>query len=466
MNDCFTMYDMNVTRQLYPTYLNVLEEFAGHRNVVEVLKMLGSMYATGSLGVNVDVVAAFLYYLEAAEKGDVECQFYVARFYFSAYQLLLTNSVDEAMKDTYDIFADLIKDPTMVKTGDDNYVYLDEKSKRRLAAAEQRREKIDYSKYPGLSKRIAMTKLKENTKLGIYYLEKAAEGGHSKAQMLMARYYMEGKDLESNFKKAFELMEKAAQNNEAGAYYNLGTVYYSGIKTSIQKEKLPDGCLSPEEKSKYYEIFEVEQDIDKAVECFKKSAELGDAVAIYWLGYSYIHGQHMEKDLQKGIKLVEQSCELGHPQAYYYMYLLYSQGEDVPKNEPLANQMFQAALRANSADAKFDLADRCLKGTHGERRDAKRALSLYEEAGSLGNGYALFCLGSMYYHGIGAPQDYKIAHKKYTQAVSCGVKEALVPLARMTIKGEGVQPADEKYGRYLLTLAKDSGIEFDESIIE
>lgn len=462
---------MDQTPELHETFLHVLEEFAANRGAIDSLKMLGSMYATGKLGVPVDVVAAFKYYLEAAERGnDAEAQFFVARFYFSALKLLLTNSVEEAMNDRYDMMAELSKDPTVIKTEDDEYVYVDPKMQLKMQAAELQRAKIDYSTYPGLSKRTATTKLKESSKLGLYYLEKAAQNDHTKAQMLLARFYMDGREMEANLKVAFGLMQRAAEKNDAGAYYNLGTLYYTGVRANVLKDKLPEGvsstCMSPEDKLIYYETFEIPQDVNKAIEYFKRSAELDDPVALYWLGYSLIHGQDMEKDVKQGVQLVNRACQLGHPQAFYYMYLLYSEGQEVPKNEQFANEMFQAALEANSSDAKYDLADRCLRGTHGERKDARRAFTLYEEAGKLGNGYALFCLGSMYYHGIGTGVDYRKAHERYSQAVGCGVKEAFVPLARMTIKGEGVDKPDEKYGRYLLELAKEAGVEFDESMLE
>jgi TPR repeat protein len=460
INECFERFDMNNTPKLYPTIYQCLVKCAKEKNV-DALSMLGNMYVVGTLGVEQNIEIAFKYYLEAAELGHAQSQFYVARLYFNAFKILLDEDIS-SVNFQPDLLDELTFEPKVVES-EEGYVFLDEKAQRKLQLSEQLREKTDYSTLPGLSNRSARTKLKENRKIGMDYLQRAAHNGYSKAQLLLSRMYMEGgPGLDANTKRGFEWLERAAESGEAQAYYNIGIIYYSGLSATVPKEGTEDLQLTPEEKANCYVPFIIEKDVNKAIEYFFKAAELDDPVATYWIGYSYIHGQHLEKDVKKGVKLVEKACQLGHPQAFYYMFLAYTEGNEViEKNPILAEEMFQLAVEANSSDAYFDLADRVFHGTFGEKKDLERALKLYEQAGRQGHADALLCLGTMYYHGLGTEKDLRTAYERYSQAVTAGSQQALLPLARMTMKGEGVE-ASEEYGQYLMGLAQKAGLEIRE----
>jgi TPR repeat protein len=210
----------------------------------------------------------------------------------------------------------------------------------------------------------------------------------------------------------------------------------------------------------------IEQDIDKALQCFLKAAELGEPIAIYWVGYSYLNGQHLKKDLKKGLEMVRHACDLGYPQALYCMYLMYLEGhEALPRDPVKADAMLKAAVKARSGDALFDMADRCFHGTHGEEKNLQRALKLYEDAGRVRHGAALYCAATMYYYGMGTERNLELAYERYTQAATAGYEDALVSIAKMTLRGEGVEK-NEPYARYLLSELRSRGIPFDEKDFE
>jgi tetratricopeptide (TPR) repeat protein len=60
-----------------------------------------------------------------------------------------------------------------------------------------------------------------------------------------------------------------------------------------------------------------ERDYDRAIEYFRKAAELGDAASHNSLGTMYLYGQGVEKDLERGFSHLEKAAIGGHPYARY-----------------------------------------------------------------------------------------------------------------------------------------------------
>ena len=69
-------------------------------------------------------------------------------------------------------------------------------------------------------------------------------------------------------------------------------------------------------------------------ELYKKSADLGDLVANYWVGVLYHRGQGVEKDVKTAIKYLEAARDKGNCQADYELFDIYAREEsfeDYPK---------------------------------------------------------------------------------------------------------------------------------------
>ncbi len=58
--------------------------------------------------------------------------------------------------------------------------------------------------------------------------KKVAEQGHTKAQVDLAQMYYDGVGTSTNYEQAFFWLEKAAKSEEPAAFYNLGVMYKEG----------------------------------------------------------------------------------------------------------------------------------------------------------------------------------------------------------------------------------------------
>lgn len=63
------------------------------------------------------------------------------------------------------------------------------------------------------------------------------------------------------------------------------------------------------------DYFTSKQDYGKAVECFRRAVEKGDARALYYLGLCYEEGQGVPQDKEKAIKLYRKAARLGNDEA-------------------------------------------------------------------------------------------------------------------------------------------------------
>ncbi|MFL0116898.1 T9SS type A sorting domain-containing protein [Tenacibaculum maritimum] len=141
------------------------------------------------------------------------------------------------------------------------------------------------------------------------YLTPCVEKGDDKAQLLMARFYLR-KGSEREDKKAFNLLEKSAEQGNAIAAGDLGALYKYG-----------KGC---------------DLNFTKAKQWFKKAAEAGNGKAIYSLGYLSLKGLgNIEQDYQQAIYWFEKS---NYPMAKYWLGVCYRYGYGVEKDISKANQ--------------------------------------------------------------------------------------------------------------------------------
>ena len=68
-----------------------------------------------------------------------------------------------------------------------------------------------------------------------YWLERAAEQGHSSAQYNIGFYYSQGQGVEQSYSKAIYWYKKAAEQGHSKAQYNIGVCYYNG--NGVEKSK-------------------------------------------------------------------------------------------------------------------------------------------------------------------------------------------------------------------------------------
>ena len=148
-----------------------------------------------------------------------------------------------------------------------------------------------------------------------------------------------------------------------------------------------------------------------------KAAEQGDAVAQFNLGSMYRKGQGVRQDYQEAIRWFRLAAEQGDAVAQFNLGVMYYGGEGVPQDYEEALRWFRLAAEQGDAVAQFKLGVMYREG-QGVPQDYEEALRWYKLAAEQGYAVAQGNLGSSYSKGEGVTQDYVLAHMWYNLATS------------------------------------------------
>ncbi|KAG9143870.1 hypothetical protein Leryth_011520, partial [Lithospermum erythrorhizon] len=282
-------------------------------------------------------------------------------------------------------------------------------------------------------------------KMGIFYYFglRGIRRDHSKALswFLKAAYngmgylYAKGYGVDQkNFTKAKEYFEKAADNEEAGGFYNLGVMYLKalGVKRDIKlASKYFIMAANVGQPKAFYQLAKMFQtgvglkkNIPMATALFKLVAERGPWSALSrWALESYLKG-----DIGKAFLLYSRMAELGYEVAQsnaawildHYGSLGVCIGEsgvcsDVERHQRSHSLWWKASEQGNEHAALL-IGDAYYYG-RGTERDFDRAAEAYLHAKSQSNAQAMFNLGYMHEHGLGLPFDLHLAKRYYDQAL-------------------------------------------------
>jgi len=155
--------------------------------------------------------------------------------------------------------------------------------------------------------------LREDEEWAAYWLGKAAEQDHPKAQLEVGMLYLNGHGVEENEQTAAAWISVAANQGLAQAQYQIGMMLLGGIGVEINGEW-----------AKYW--FE---------QAGEQKGQAGSA-ALFRLGIMYETGQIVEKDKMQALFYYERSAELGNPQATQAAQAIPRQGPGpcAPGNTP------------------------------------------------------------------------------------------------------------------------------------
>lgn len=162
--------------------------------------------------------------------------------------------------------------------------------------------------------------VEQNEKKAYELYNLAYKDGDPEAPYLLGRLYYLGRGIEENETKAFSLFKKSIENDDKRANLYLGELYRRGIPDCIEKdldlalEYLSKVESTQESTAEHIKgLIYLEQNNDKAIECFKKAANEGNENAEKML--ELFNGKEIEEienekpDLVEGaIKGNEESC--------------------------------------------------------------------------------------------------------------------------------------------------------------
>ena len=181
---------------------------------------------------------------------------------------------------------------------------------------------------------------------------------------------------------------------------------------------------------RYYKGLGVPQDLKKAVECFQKAAELGDAKAQNQLGIMYAKGEGVPQDMKKAAEWFQKAAEQGHAKALFNLAVSYDNGDGVPQDKQKAVEWYRKAAEQGHATAQFNLGLRYYNGEE-VRQDKKKAVEWWQKAAEQGVANAQFNLGVMHEKGESVEQNKATAKEWYGKACAKGFEKACKALKRI-----------------------------------
>lgn len=133
-----------------------------------------------------------------------------------------------------------------------------------------------------------------------------------------------------DYTTAFLIFKSLADKDDAKACFNLSAFYVNGWGGA-------------------------KKDINKAIECYKKSGNLGMPDGFNTLGNAYFDGELLPKDLPEATKWYIKAAEQGLPSAQFNIANAYHYGYGVAINLSKAKFWYEKAAAQNIEDAKFGL---------------------------------------------------------------------------------------------------------------
>ena len=240
--------------------------------------------------------------------------------------------------------------------------------------------------------------------------------------------------------------QSQSQSHSADAFFNLGTLYFSGAYDST-------GALV------------ITQDEQKSIAAFTQAAQLGDAGAQYWMGHCHVSGEGGQPegaaDVRKGVALLRLAAAQQHPAALYYLCTAHRSGlhdhqgqEVITADQRQFHALLDQAVEAGDVDALFCKADLHMNGLEGVTRDESKAVKFLEKAVQLDHVDSITTLGAMHYAGRGGLEvNKRRAFELYNKASELGSREAWLNLASMHYNGDGV-PKSEALAREIMAHVK------------
>ena len=208
-------------------------------------------------------------------------------------------------------------------------------------------------------------------------------------------------------------------------FYKLGQMFKLGLGTDSDVTKAIEYFRRSAEMNNKNGLFEygkalligehIPQDTDSAVKLLEKAVKLKNRNAKRFLALEYISGEHLEQDIEKGIALLTECADSGDVIACYRLGKIYLQGEIMPQNLDKAEKYL--LLAEDSEYTQYALAKLYLQE---EKYDIQKAVNYFENCAAK-NHWASYQLGRIYLFGAeGFTKDKEQAIEWFTKSANDG----------------------------------------------
>lgn len=208
-------------------------------------------------------------------------------------------------------------------------------------------------------------------------------------------------------------------------FYKLGQMFKLGLGTDSDVTKAIEYFRRSAEMNNKNGLFEygkalligehIPQDTDSAVKLLEKAVKLKNRNAKRFLALEYISGEHLEQDIEKGIALLTECADSGDVITCYRLGKIYLQGEIMPQNLDKAERYL--LLATDNEYAQYALAKLYLQE---EKYDIQKAVNYFENCADK-NHWASYQLGRIYLFGAaGLTKDKEQAIEWFTKSANDG----------------------------------------------
>ena len=333
-------------------------------------------------------------------------------------------------------------------------------------------------------------------------------------QYRIGKMYCYGSGTEQNYQKAFEWFKRSAKQKNKFAQFSLANLYYygSGVEKDLSQAFLwyqrassqgqPYAAYSIAQMYRYGEY--VTKDNDTAQRYYKQALsgflkiendDMANDDLFYKLGQMFKLGLGTDSDVTKAIEYFRRSAEMNNKNGLFEYGKALLIGEHIPQNADSAVKLLEKAVKLKNSNAKRFFALEHISGEHLEQ-DIEKGIALLTECADSGDVIACYRLGKIYLQSEIMPQNLDKAEKylllaednEYTQyalaklylqeekydilkAVDCFEKSAdknvwsSYQLGRLYLFGaEGLEKDKEKSMEWLTKSAND-GNEYAQNML-
>ena len=241
---------------------------------------------------------------------------------------------------------------------------------------------------------------------------KSANKDNKFAQYSLANLYYYGNGVEKDFSQAFLWYQKSSSQGQPYASYAIAQMYNKGEYVCQSGETAQRyykdallGFLELESKDQaddnlYYKLgtmfkkgLGTDINMDKAIDYFKRSAEMNNKNGLYEYGKALLLGEHISKDKEKAVKLLEKAIKLENINAKRFLALEYISGEHLEQDIDKGLAMLTECAESGDIISCYKLGKIYFKGdiVLQDLDKAEKYLLLAED-----NEYTQYTLGKLY----------------------------------------------------------------------
>lgn len=307
--------------------------------------------------------------------------------------------------------------------------------------------------------------MNENIEEAVRLLEIGSYKGDTSCSVLLAECYLNGWGGVENKEKAFRMLYGLKMLNKKGNFL-LGRCYYHGIGTEQDFFKaveyfkkaanLNHGTAKDYLGDCYYNGQGVNQNFSEAAKWYKDAADNNKkGNSAHSLAFMYFNGEGIPEDKQKAVEYWRIAADNGITQAQRIISREYISGEYLKKDYIKAKEYIEMAAEQGDAEAQFTLGRYyiCDMGFN----DEQKCFEWFEKAAEQGYVEAEYAVGGCYENELGVQQDFVKANQWYQIAVKDGHKRAAYDLGINYLEGQGTEK-DIEAGIQLLEIASSGNI--------